>query len=900
MLSDKIADLYSAGEISGYVYLACVEHDILMVGDLIEQGLLEDPGCGWAAQLRPFIEDESREEYVEDSSSSSDHEELLSPIYEIYEIAFKRLDVRTASAIKTLQSEYPSLNIFLVKLISGDRVLWERLKGLHAVGRKTVKRAHDFALELEVALRRKGLSVDDLIPIQETKEVVSCETIDKNIDYCQAGEPVLKEAVREAISGLSVRSTNALLSILKEAGTYKAFCERITSADFDVNNIRNIGRKSLPEIRSFISSIKNVFIDISDTPPIKSNESVENIDRFQALFEDKMHELSVRSYHAIDALYGKCGRSVTRFMETVTHPDFRVSSLPAIGRKSSTEIIDWIQNFRRIVSGSSETHEIAEKEARAFTLSKQGLKGDVATIEDISNELGHFAFFFALMSFIEQLNIRDRAIIDSQLKIYQGQVLQNRKEAAKALNITPERMRQLRIAVFKKLRSYLPLLDRIGQQYESGFRYSLSEISHINKDEGTHFNDNFILWTISHIWKNEYELLGDPETAFANPYGYEVNLVLVPKALSKIFDFHSFVHYFDQLREAKRTDDVLIPLQDSMLRFFKDRVYYEKLDQLSFHCRHILRTVFGFDVNNDTVVVERNASRNNTEWVELIIREVGHPMTIEELFDELEKRHPGKSKSPIALAGAVRMNPNLVPIGRSSTFGLREWSGGTHRGGTIREFATEYLLSLDKPIAQLPDIAKYVRQFRPSSSDKSINSNLLLETTGAFDVFFKDDTRYIGLSGYDYGNEYRRFDRKKDAKRDFKTSCTLLEEFVAENGRLPFSHKVDEEEKRLARFWNVQLAQLEKGLLEGEAKEIIESMAERFAGLKINKKEFDWLQTYETIKRAIENGFGISSLSNEKQIWLSNQIRSYRYNNLSDTHMKLIEDLVKQIKEHAN
>jgi hypothetical protein len=175
-----------------------------------------------------------------------------------------------------------------------------------------------------------------------------------------------------------------------------------------------------------------------------------------------------------------------------------------------------------------------------------------------------------------------------------------------------------------------------------------------------------------------------------------------------------------------------------------------------------------------------------------------------------------------------------------------------------------------------------------------------LEANGAFDIFFKGDTRYIGLSGYDYGEEYRRYDRKKDAKRDFKTSCTLLEEFVAENGRLPFSHRVNDEEKRLARFWNVQLAQLEKGLLEGEEKEIIESMVERFAGLKIHKKEFDWLQTYETIKRAIENGFGISSLSSEKQVWLSNQIRSYRYNNLSDTHMKQIEDLVILIKENAN
>ena len=231
---------------------------------------------------------------------------------------------------------------------------------------------------------------------------------------------------------------------------------------------------------------------------------------------------------------------------------------------------------------------------------------------------------------------------------------------------------------------------------------------------------------------------------------------------------------------------------------------------------------------------------------------------------------------------------------------MREWDQGERRGGTIREFATEYLLSLEMPIAKLSDIAKYVRQFRPSSSEKSIYSNLLLEANGAFDVFFKGETRYIGLSSYDYGEEYRRFDRIKDAKRDFKTSCTLLEEFVAENGRLPFSNKENEEEKRLSRFWNVQLSQLEKGLLEGEEKSIIESMAERFAGLKIHKKEYDWLQKYDTIKRAIENGFGVSSLSQEKQTWLTNQIHSYKYHTLNESHVKMIEDLINLIKQNAD
>lgn len=899
MLSDKISDLYRAGEISGFVYLACVEHDVQTVGDIVEMGLLDKPGYEWTHQLSSFIEEKRADETECDTiPPSNDRERFLLQANNIYESKLQKVDVRTASAIKTIRAQYPSFDLFLTRMFLGDLEFWNKFKSFHAVGRKTVDRAHVFAKELELALSREGISIEDIIPPtipEDKKEDDSNQSTAADIS-CE--EAVLKEAVLEELSSLSVRPHNALIVLLKEAGSYKAFCEQLISEDFDVKNIRNIGRKSIPEIRSFIAALKEVYEGLP-----RSSESKDNfvdLAKFQPLFEDKMHELSVRSFHAVEALYNRCDRSLSRFMETVSRADFRATSLPAIGRKSAAEIASWIHNFQLIIVGPYEEHESAVREAHVLSLTKQGLKGDVNAIEEKIEALGHFPYFFAIDSYIEQLEKRDKTIIDSQLKVFQGQVLQNRKEGAKALKISPERMRQLRIVLFRKLRNYISWLERIGRQFSFDFRYDLSEVGRINNSEGTHFNDNLIMWAISLIWKKEYELLGDPDAAFSNPYGYDVNLVIVPKSLSSIFDFHAFTHYFEELQDAKRADDVLIPLRDCILGYFKDRVYYEHLDAITFHCRSIIRRVFGFEINNDNVMVERNASRNNAEWIELIIREVGHPMTIEEIYDELEKRHPGKSKSPLALSGAVRTNPNLAPIGRSSTFGLREWDQGERRGGTIREFATEYLLSLEMPIAKLSDIAKYVRQFRPSSSEKSIYSNLLLEANGAFDVFFKGETRYIGLSSYDYGEEYRRFDRIKDAKRDFKTSCTLLEEFVAENGRLPFSNKENEEEKRLSRFWNVQLSQLEKGLLEGEEKSIIESMAERFAGLKIHKKEYDWLQKYDTIKRAIENGFGVSSLSQEKQTWLTNQIHSYKYHTLNESHVKMIEDLINLIKQNAD
>lgn len=129
---------------------------------------------------------------------------------------------------------------------------------------------------------------------------------------------------------------------------------------------------------------------------------------------------------------------------------------------------------------------------------------------------------------------------------------------------------------------------------------------------------------------------------------------------------------------------------------------------------------------------------------------------------------------------------------------MTEWTHGEHRGGTIREFATEYLLSLSPSIAPLEDIGNYVRRFRPASSDKSIHANLLLG--GTYDIFYKEEVRYIGFANQEYPEEYRRFCSQTDSRRDFKSSCTLLEQFVAANERLPFSSMFQKMKKGFADF----------------------------------------------------------------------------------------------------
>ena len=731
---------------------------------------------------------------------------------------------------------------------------------------------------------------------KELRQLLETVPVENTNSNYEPTEEELKRIIQDGLSKLSVRSRNVLDLIFYQCKkSYVTFFEHLLSPNFVVKDIKNIGRKSTPEIEAFITSLRTIS---EDKFRQRKAEPTENLDDYNAIFENRLNTLSVRSFHAVDALFASCGRSVSAFMGKISECSFKVSDLPAIGKKSSVEIEQWINSFRELINLGEDGKDEAEKSTRISSYVAKGVRGNCEAIDNKCEELGYFPYFLAIQSYIDSLDSRDKAIIERQIEIYNNKAVENRKETAKALHITPERTRQLRNSIAQELYGYVSTLRAFKEVYPN-FIYDKGKYLQINTSEGTAFNDNFVCYVLATIWPERYTLVGNADVAFMNPYGCEKNLALVSAEYSQIFDFGSFMEYFERYFQEKRVEDSILSVPEMVHRFFKGRVYFEYIDDIVKECKEILERLFLFDLIGDEVHISKNASRNNPEWAELIIREAGHPMTIEEVYEELEKRNPGKSKSVEAFAGAIRNNPNLVPYGRSSTYGLKEWTEGSSRGGTIREFVTEYLLSLPYPIATLEDIGKYVRQYRPSSSDKSIHANLLLEVNDAFSVYYKDGVRHIGLTNFEYPDEYRKFDKITDSKRSFEMSCTLFEAFVAEHGRLPFSSNVDEDEMRLARFWNVQQSLLKKGMLNEKENAIIRNMLNKYEGLKVIKKDYDWQQQLQTIKNALMNGFSITSLSNEKRLWLAKQIQNYKYGRMTEERCAMMIEIFNLLDTNA-
>lgn len=915
MNSDKITDLYSTGNISGFAYLACIERGIYTVEDAINKGVFDEPCPSWAKEIESFIDKPTRETaQIEEPLDRPRREDLWNEVKDIYTLLEKYLDGRTKAALNVLRSDYETFEEYFRELFIDGGDIWRKIMSIRSIGRQTLQRAQLFVRNIGEELVSRGITLQSLWGSNSDILGLAKEL---NVDL----EKILRDVMQREMSSLSARSTHALLSVFHECGdSFTSFYHTLISSDFDAWKIRNVGRKSAPEISYFVIKIQTKVIDSFEAlrnakedehhahvsqehvavpnAPFNNGSSAIN-EVYGRFFEAKMRDLSTRSFNAINTLYIKCGSSVSVFLDHISRPDFSITSLPAVGRKSANEIASWLNSIQHVLSPESCQIEDIEKTAKISHYANLGLKGDIAMIEELSAALGHFALFAAIDQDIEQLNDRERSIIKSHLRIFNDQELKDRKLNAKILGITPERLRQIRKAQLKKLSQYIQWLEQF-KDVNSGYKYNRDNISNINSEENTSFNVNFIYWALSIVWPEEYQLYGEIETAFENPYGYEQNLALIPTHLTTVFDFERLIHHFDELKEGKRADDLTLPVRETVMPFFRERIYYELLAEVEKECCLLATRVFGFDIRNDSIVIEKNAIRNNTEWVELIIRDFGRPMTIDEIYEELEKRHPGKSKSPTALTGAVRTNPNIVPIGRSSTYGLKEWTRGEHRGGTVREFAAEYLLSLPKPIARIEDIGKYVRQYRPYSSDKSIHSNLMMEANGAFSLFYdEEDNRYIGLSNYDYNGEYRKFDPVHDARRDFMTSCTLIEQFVAENGRFPFHNVDDEEEMRLCRFWNVQLTRLQKGQLSNEEAEIISSISERLSKFKVNKNDFRWLNNYNLVKEKLTEGCDVTALPYELKQWLILQRRAYENERMPEERVSKYRELIEFARKYA-
>lgn len=858
--SIDISELYEEGIICGETYLYCVENNINTAGDLLDHSFVCVSDCV-ASELNALLSE------LQDSSAAD-----VSMSDDLMDSDKSEGCDKIEGYVSYVQAKYDNAQEDLKYELD---LLLRNYGSVHEVTRHFLSAKTAKEVQIHEDIVASNALLDLVYEVQTLGR--SCCLHDQMFLMCT-----------------DVRCKNVLTARYEYFGNKFEFTNwLLTCSKVDIMKIPNVGRKSFSIIWDAIEKLRVIAnnscqelqtsqVPFSD-PQIIEAPTEEIVTSFKLLIESKRHLLSVRANNVLSSILDNS--SFEQVLMQFRSNNFSFLSSKNCGRKTDKELRVFRDEILSLI-GTVPVEEVEVQIGYEKYKSLLSFPDDcIFCILNLIDELKSFPLFYVIQQFIDNMKPKDYAIVQGMLDIYNGQELKHREDIGKELKITGERVRQLREKVLLKIKNFI---ISIGNT-EDVSHYLPNKYDEINLKEGTNFQDNFIYWAISLVNK-DWVIVGDVFDVFYNPHGHQINLNVVPVVLSDAYDFRKFVSEFDKVYVEKRTVPSELNLQSFCMKFFRNSIQIALLDDIIYECKRIILRLYDCTSNGDIILLDSNAYRGLSEISEEILREHGAPMTAEEMYAVLLEKYPNqKCKGANSLVGSIHNNPNIRPMGRSRTYSLKEWNLGEMRGGTIREFAEEFILMQPDRIAALEDIGNYVRQFRATSTNSSIQANLMLEASGKFELYTKGETKYIGLKGRVYDVSYIPAEESMVIVRSLDTSIRLFKEFVEQHGRYPFikGEDVDEKEKRLRRFWNNVLYRRNRGTATNEELQFVKYIEDTYPYHDISRHEYKWRQTYMSICNTIALE-GWDALNINEQHWCYKYLRLLKLDQLEDWQVPLM------------
>lgn len=798
--------------------------------------------------------------------------------------------------------------------ISGESYLYCIENGINTVGELS---AFDFSDAAEAVYSELSAIKNSTLPELNIEDVEHTDSDGLSGESGHDYSILLKKDVYALALELTldVRARNILKNIFAICGdNLDSFADfYLSCAEKDLIRLRNCGRKTITIILAERDYILSAYtIKDSDKGNVKaestaSNQyvktepvrvepqeklSIEQITLLAPVWNSSFDSLSTRARHVLTSCYD--GQEWHDVFHKLISPKFSFFTCRNCGKQTAEELSLFVKEMANVFQNLSiedfdpiQAEETLKKHeySKLFSLSSDA----ISYIISVESKINRFPLLLVIQKHIEELEHRDKRILEGLIDIYNYQTLLSRDVLSAELGLTSERLRQLRNVIFRNLKQYI---KSVGEHVDVT-HYELSSIAKYNDEEGTNFQDNFVYLIVS-LCNGNWTIIGDIEDVFFNPYGHQVNLNIVPSHIAKEYDFKRFLRDFDGLYNTKRTVSTEVNLQNFCLKFFKKQVQIALLNDIVHECKKIIFRLYDCTSNGDVIILGSNTYRGLAEIAEEILRRHGKPMTASEFYAKFREEYPDrKCKSETSFISAARLNPKIKPIGRTSTYTLDEWNNGESRSGTIREFCEEFLLQTEERIASLLDIGNYVRQFRSTATDASIQSNLLAEASGKFGLFTKGSIKYIGFKNRDYDSSYIPAVESSIVVRSLSTSRQLFEEFIVTHDRFPFSSGVDadEQEKRLGRFWSNLVSRVNRGVASADELEMFRHIEDNYSDKNIPRNEYKWRETYKSIYALLQLG-GRDALEESDQRWCYKYIQKLKNQQLESWQIPLIINLI--------
>ena len=569
---------------------------------------------------------------------------------------------------------------------------------------------------------------------------------------------------------ISVRSFNVcndnelkdLNAILKHYREHKTF-----------GNLRNCGKKSNEELTELCMK----YIDyggsqiVEPTKPEKQLiTTISSFNRTQreivnSFIEINSNNLSNRSKNAITSFLNGNLKIRNISERILTNDRFNFQDIKNVGTKTVTELKSFIHTITEFIEKVAEV----DSENDLVALRNRFFIEKTFSISSVPNEILESQSIFSLVDFLISKNAifekNESIIFQKAFKVFDNQPELTLDEIAEEINISRERVRQIRKGILDNLFNNLQFLknteDDLYQKYNIDQNQKLIIIdedlnNYINEVNNTNFSVEFNTFIIYSYLSNKFDLVGEIEDVLLPKYFNSRdrhnwdNFYLVKNQLTNEFDFKNFANDIDKRINARNELTYSFHFKSYLNNFIKN----EDNSLISIVCpvaESIINQEFDFIIDlNDNIVFKRNTVKQVPEYAIEALEKLGVPSKIEEIYKLIEIDDPEITKSQEALRGSLQRTPEIIYFGRSSTYGLKKWELEKEgiKGGTIKDIIFEYLQDKTDPIHIL-ELLTEVHKYREKTNARNIITNLKLDPQKQFIIF---NQSFIGLSVKKYNS----------------------------------------------------------------------------------------------------------------------------------------------------
>lgn len=662
-------------------------------------------------------------------------------------------------------------------------------------------------------------------------------------------------------SQCSVQTNNAVRMI-----GLRAYCENflfLSSGDFvrRISRFRNCNSKSQEELVSIHPKLREFITHYLDNIVIKDERT--NSDQLLPSVEV---ELTENHFSLIDLQYNLLIQNSSsvriqtvlgnipaeKFVQEFVQEGKDVLSIRGLGKKNELELLDivdtlseYIKKILRMTSDEISAELLCLKPKQKYNLQLSSFA------EQFYNAEGHYPLFnlIGLLLSTDSEYVRDSTvyITFSAYSLTTSIPKESIQELSKRFGVSEARVRQIKDLGYelfllpnanaKKSKTKKSLFKECINnliQDEGYTNYLKSKFASCNfitrddvacllKEENSTLSIDYALVVLADIFGDEYLLFNVEDQKHLQ------ERFLISQSLANIFDFNNvYIYikdYFDSVRET-----VTFDISELIQTRINQSVWLDfdttKLDIIENYVYELLVGKFGLlpDID-DTFTVDCSIETKSSDIIYGILKATGNPMTLQELYDDFEKKQPGRYKAAEAIRPILQNDDRVVSVGRNSEFALAEWN---HiKIGSIRSLIAEYLASKDTP-QHIDDIFDYIQQF-VKTNKRSVKS-----TMGSGSQFVQFQNSFYGLKD----KTYKETDLELYSARTFNDYLDDLDGFIVREGHFPFGRASNKTEASLYRWLYNQTSKGDE--LSDEHKDKLDAFLGKHEEIPKDVKEFEW------------------------------------------------------------